>query len=95
MVERFSAAQMKQLQDAISTAVRTEFANVGLRVDDGKQIDEVRKDMSFLRWMREAGNRIAQRLGWLIIAAIASGVIYVVKLGVEAYLAMHGRVGGP
>lgn len=90
MDDMFSVAQVAQLRMIVVEAVREEFANVGLRVDDGAGVDAVRKDMSFLRWVREAGNRVAQKLGWLIIATLASGAFYIAKLGVDAYLSLHG-----
>lgn len=90
MDDRFSAEQIEQLSEVIEKVIHAEFANVGMFVDDAKGVADMRKDMGFLRWMREAGNRIAQRLGWLVIAALASGALYIAKLGVDAYLAMHG-----
>lgn len=95
MVERFSPTQIDQLRRVVAEVVQAEFANVGLSVEDDKEVTAIRKDMYFLRWLREAGNRVAQRVGWLLIAAIASGALFIVKLGLDAYLAMHGRAGGP
>lgn len=91
MTERFSAEQMEQLGTVVANSVKLELANCGLRVDSGTHVDEVRRDMAFLRWFRLAGNRIAQRLGWFILAALASGAIYIAKLGLDAYLLMHGK----
>lgn len=95
MIDRFSATQVEQLRDIIATTIHAEFANVGMFVGDDEQVNAMRKDLGFLRWVREAGNRAAQKLGWLVIATLAGGVFYIAKLGVDAYLAMHGRPGGP
>lgn len=84
----FTVIQLAQLKLLFSETIREEFANIGIRVEDEEQIFEVRKDFTLLRYIRSAGNRMAQRVGWVLIASLLGVVGYVVKLGIDAYL--HG-----
>lgn len=77
----FTPEQMAQLR-AIMTDV---LADAGLRVDAAEQQDEARRDFMFLRAFRRAVNGIAGKIGWLVIAAMVGGVIWLVNAGLNAW----------
>ena len=87
--ETFSAIQLAQIKMAVREAVKEEFADVGLRVDEPKNQDEAREDFRFIRRFRRGVDGLAGKIGWLIIAALLGGVIYVVNLGLNTW-----RTGG-
>lgn len=82
----FSAIELAQLKLLIVEVIQQEFANIGLRVDSEAEVFNARRDFATLRWIREATNRTAQKLGWAVIAAILAGGLTIGKLGVDAYI---------
>lgn len=85
MTESFSPAQLQQLRDLL----REELQDIGLRTDGGDHTEEARRDFMFLRSLRVGANGLAARLGWLIIAAIASGIAWVVVAGLNSWKDTH------
>ena len=77
----FTPEQLAQLR-AIMTDV---LGDAGLRVDAAEQQDEARRDFMFLRAFRRAVNAVASKIGWLVIAAIVGGIIWLVNAGLNAW----------
>lgn len=80
----FSQAQL----DQIRTAFREELADAGLRLESSDHQDEARRDFAFLRWLRTGVNGTAAKIGWLVIAAVCGGIIWLVNAGLNAWRAM-------
>lgn len=55
-----------------------------LRLDGAKHQDEAREDFRFLRRLRRGIDGTSSKVGWVVIAAMLGGVIYVVNLGLNA-----------
>lgn len=79
--EAFSPAQMSQLRQVL----REELSDAGLRLDGADHVDEAREDFRFLRKMRKGIDGTAAKIGWLVIAALLSGVLWVVTAGLNAW----------
>lgn len=77
----FTPEQMAQLRSLMTDVL----ADAGLRVDAAEQQDEARRDFMFLRTFRRAVNGIAGKIGWLVIAAMVGGVIWLVNAGLNAW----------
>ena len=77
----FSTEQMEQIRSAMSEVL----ADAGLRIDEPKGQDEAREDFRFLRRLRRGLDGLAGKIGWVIIAAVLGGVIYIVNLGLNAW----------
>lgn len=82
----FNAIQLAQLKLLVKEVMADFFSDIGLRVDSEEAKFDARRDFSTLRWLREASNRTAQRVGWAVIAAIVGGVLFIGKLGIDAYI---------
>ena len=82
----FNEIQVAQLKLLVKEVIVDVFSDVGLQVDSETAKFDARRDFAALRWVREAANRTAQRLGWLIIAALFGGVVAIGKLGLDAYI---------
>lgn len=82
----FTQTQLAQIAEVVKRAMHAEFFNVGLLANDEDEVVETRKDFAFMRWLRQAGNRTAQKVGWAVIAALLSGLIYILKLGFDIYV---------
>jgi hypothetical protein len=85
----FSPEQLEQLELIVERGVRKGFADAGLRIDDGDQIDEARRDLSFIRNLRKGVNGTASKIGWTVITAILGLLIWLVTQGANFW-----RVGG-
>lgn len=88
MSEPFSPAQLAQIATVVKAAVREEFADVGLRIDEADHVDEARKDFLFTRSLRLGVNGVAGKIGWFVIAAFLGGVVWLVQAGLTAWKAM-------
>src|SRR4051812_40718028 len=75
----FSVIQLQQFRLLISEAL----GNVGLRIDDPTQVDEARRDFTFVRNLRKGVNGTASKIGWFVIAAILSGFVWVMQAGLN------------
>lgn len=84
-MDAFSPAQLAQLTSAVKSAVREEFADAGIRLDDANHQDDARRDFMFLRSLRRGVNGIAAKVGWVCIAAVLGGAVYVFNLGANAW----------
>lgn len=82
--KKFTPEQIGQLR-AVMTDV---LADAGLRVESADQQDEARRDFMFLRWLRTWVNGTAAAIGWLVIAAIVGGMIWLVNAGLNAWRGM-------
>lgn len=85
MSEPFSPAQLAQLSTVVKSAVREEFADAGLRLDEADHVDDARKDFMFLRSLRMGVNGLASKIGWFVIAAILGGVLWLVQAGLVVW----------
>ncbi len=79
----FSDEQITQIRNAF----REELAGAGLRLDEPEHQDEARRDFMFLRSFRQGVNGTAAKIGWLVIAAVAGAVIWLVNSGLAAWRA--------
>jgi hypothetical protein len=82
----FTDQQMAQIREAM----REELADAGLRLDGADHQDEARRDFMFLRAFRRATNGAAAKIGWLVIAAFAGGIIWLVNAGLNVWRAGGG-----
>lgn len=80
----FTPEQMAQLRGLMIDVL----GNAGLRVDAAPEQDEARKDFMFLRWLRTGVNGTATKVGWLVIASLFGGVIWLANAGLNAWKAM-------
>ena len=82
----FTKAQLAQLTDAIRAAVREELAtDAGLRLDDSDHQDAAKEDFRFLRRLRIGIDGVAAKIGWAIIAAIISGMLWLLNSGLNVW----------
>lgn len=79
----FSDEQIAQIRNAF----REELASAGLRLDEPEHQDEARRDFMFLRSFRQGVNGTAAKIGWMVIAAVAGAVIWLVNSGLAAWRA--------
>lgn len=84
--EPFTSIQLAQLKLLVKEAMAEAFSDVGLRVDSEEAVFEARRDFAVLRWIREAMNRTAQKVGWAVIAALLGAVLFIGKIGLDTYL---------
>ena len=83
--QAFTPEQLAQLATVVKAAVREEFADAGIRLDDANHQDEAREDFRFMRRLRLGVNGMAAKVGWVCIAAVFSGVVYLVSLGANTW----------
>ena len=83
--EAFTQSQLAQLTAAIRTAVREELADAGLRIDGIDHQDAAKEDFRFLRRLRTGVDGVAAKVGWVVIAAILGGIVWIVQLGLQAW----------
>ncbi len=88
MVETIGKTFTDQQVSQIRAAFREEIADAGLRLDDGDQQDEARRDFMFLRSLRRGAQGTAAKIGWLVIAAICGAVFWLVTSGLNAWRGM-------
>ena len=79
----FTQEQLSQLEKIVEEGVRKGFADAGLRTDEADQIDEARKDFSFVRTLCKGINGIASKIGWAVIMAVLGGAIWVFNMGLN------------
>jgi len=77
----FTPEQLAQLR----TAMREELADAGLRLDSADHQDDARRDFMFLRTLRKGVNGTAAKIGWLVIAAVFGGIIWLVNSGLNVW----------
>lgn len=75
----FSAEQVNQLRSIF----REELADAGLRIDGPEHVDDARRDFMFLRSLRTGVNGTASKIGWVVIAAILSGAVWLFTSGLN------------
>lgn len=77
----FSPQQLEQLRQVF----REELGNAGLRLDEPDLVDKAREDFRFLRKLRTGVDGVAAKIGWLVIAAMVGGLVWVFSLGLNAW----------
>jgi hypothetical protein len=77
----FTPIQLEQLRQVF----REEVADAGLRLDGPDHVDSAREDFRFMRKLRLFTEGTASKIGWAVIAALLSGFIWLVTLGVNAW----------
>ena len=90
LVDKVGRGFTDQQLAQIRAAMREELADAGLRLDDADHQDEARRDFMFLRSFRRATNGAAAKIGWLIIAAVAGAIIWLVNSGLNVWRAGGG-----
>ena len=88
LVEKVSKGFSEQQLAQIRAAMREELADAGLRLESSEHQDEARRDFAFLRWLRTGVNGTAAKIGWLVIAAVCGGIIWLVNAGLTVWRAM-------
>lgn len=71
----------------LRTAFREELADAGLRIDGPEHVDLAREDFRFLRRLRTGAQGTASKIGWVVIAAILAGAIWLFTNGINAWRA--------
>lgn len=82
--EPFSQAQLAQLKLLFREEFARQFADAGLRID-GEHQDDAREDLRFLRRLRKGVDGTAAKIGWVIIAAMFGGLVWLFQLGVSTW----------
>jgi len=77
--------QLQQIEAVVRLAVREEIAEAGLRLDGPDHVDSAREDFRFLRKLRTGVDGLAAKIGWMVIAAIIGGLIWLVTLGANTW----------
>ena len=83
MSDGFSPEQLLQLEAIVEKGVRKGFADAGLRIDDGEDTDEARRDFSFLRTIRRTLGGWATSVGWFVILSVLSTLVWLVTQGLN------------
>lgn len=89
--ETFSPAQIAQLQLAIKEAVREEFADAGLRLDDQSHQDEAREDFRFVRRLRKSWDGAVTKVGNSVLIAVIAVAGTIISLGFWAWVNGGGK----
>ena len=84
-MDTFNAAQLAQLRAVVREAVKEEFSDAGLRVDDPTHQDEAKEDFRFVRRFRKGVDGAASKIGMAIILAVTSGLIWLVIQGANMW----------
>ncbi len=79
--KKFSPEQLEQLRNLF----REELADAGLRIDGPEHVDLAREDFRFLRRLRVGTQGTAAKVGWVVIAAILAGAIWLITNGINAW----------
>ena len=85
MNDAFSPEQLAQMREVVKGAVRDEFADAGLRLDDASHQDEAKEDFRFVRRLRHSVDGAAGKVGMTIILAITSGLLYLAVQGFKLF----------
>lgn len=89
--EFFSAAQLAQLSLVVKEAIREEFADAGLRLDDQAQQDEAREDFRFVRKLRKSWDGAVTKVGNSVLIAVIAVGGTIVSLGFWAWISGGGK----
>lgn len=79
--KKFTPEQIAQLR----TVLVEVLGDAGLRLDASEHEDEARRDFMFLRSLRLGVNGTAAKVGWLVIAAVCGGIIWLVNSGLTVW----------
>jgi hypothetical protein len=77
--------QLLQIEAVVRRAVREEFAEAGLRLDDASHQDEAKEDFRFVRRFRKGVEGAAGKVGMAVILAVTSGFLYLVVQGFKLF----------
>jgi len=77
----FTQAQLQQLRQVL----REEISDAGLRLDDADHVNAAREDFRFVRKLRTSAEGISGKIGWAVIAALISALVYIVSIGINAW----------
>lgn len=73
-----------ELLSAFRTAIRLEFAAIGLHLESHEDQEKVREDMRLIRKIREGKDGIAGKVGGALILAMVSGLLWLLWVGFQA-----------
>lgn len=82
----FTPAQMAQLETVIRKAVREEFADAGLRLDEAEHQDEAKEDFRFLRRARLIWDAAVSKVGNAVLTAAVGVLLIMIGAGFWAWL---------
>lgn len=85
LVDKVGKGFTDQQLAQIRAVFREELADAGIRLDSADHQDEAREDFRFLRRLRLGMDGTASKIGWLVIAAIVGGFIWLVNLGLNTW----------
>jgi hypothetical protein len=89
-MDGFTQAQLEQITTAVRAAVREEFADAGLRVDDAEDQDAAREDFRFVRRLRTNFDGAAQQIGRAILGAAITIVLAIIAAGWWTWIGRGG-----
>lgn len=91
MNDAFTPAQLAQLETVIRRAVREEFDDAGLRVDDALHQDAAREDFRFLRRLRLSWDGAVGKVGNAVLIAIIGVGLAIASAGFWSWLGRGGH----
>ena len=91
MSEELSQVAMQQIESIVRRAIREEFADAGLRVDDQSQQDEAREDFRFVRKLRKLWDATASKTGNTVLIAALFVVGAIISLGFWSWINGGGK----
>ncbi len=83
MSDGFTPEQRLQLEEIVEVGVRKGLADVGLRVDDGADVDQARKDFAFIRTVRRTLGGWATSIGWFVILSVLGVIVWLINSGLQ------------
>ena len=91
MSEELSQAAMQQIESVVRRAIREEFADAGLRVDDQPAQDEAREDFRFVRKLRKSWDGAVTKVGNAVLLAAIAIVGTIATIGFWSWINGGGK----
>lgn len=91
MSDELSQAAMQQIESVVRRAIREEFADAGLRLDDQAHQDEAREDFRFVRRLRKSWDGAVTKIGNSVLIGVIAVVGTIVSLGFWAWINGGGK----
>ena len=91
MTEELSQVAIQQIESVVRRAIRDEFADAGLRLDDQAHQDEAREDFRFVRRLRKSWDGTVTKIGNSVLIAVIAIAGVIVSLGFWAWINGGGK----